>query len=117
LEVIVKIRLIMLTVPLLFGVLSGCATGPKYTEVASSFDALEPGKGRIFIYRPSSFGAAVQPDVRLNGEVVGKAKPLGFFFVDRAPGEYEIVTSTEVERSLSDTLIASRKVRQERKDY
>jgi hypothetical protein len=100
----VKISFILLIVPLLFIVLSGCATGPKYTEVESSFDALEPGKGRIFIYRPSSFGAAIQPKVRLDGEVVGKAKPHGFFFIDKAPGEYEIVTSTEVERSLSLTL-------------
>lgn len=99
-----KIPFTLLILPLLFVVLSGCATGPKYTEVASSFDALEPGKGRIFIYRPSSFGAAIQPKVRLDGEVVGKAKPHGFFFVDHAPGEYEIVTSTEVERSLSLTL-------------
>lgn len=99
-----KIRFTLLSVSLLLTVLSGCATGPKYTEVASSFDTLESGKGRIFIYRPSSFGAAIQPKVRLDGEVVGKAKPKGFFFIDRAPGEYEIATSTEVERSLSLTL-------------
>jgi len=29
---------------------------------------------------------------------------VSFFFIDKAPGEYEIMTSTEVERSLSLTL-------------
>jgi hypothetical protein len=99
-----SIRFLLIFFPLVFILFSGCATGPKYTEVASSFDALEPDKGRIFLYRPSSFGAAIQPEVKLNDVVVGKAVPHGFFFVDRLPGEYEVVTSTEVERSLSLTL-------------
>jgi hypothetical protein len=46
----------------------------------------------------------VQPDVRLNGDVVGKAVPRGFFFVDRQPGNCEVTTSTEVERKLTFTL-------------
>jgi len=36
--------------------------------------------------------------------VVGKAVPNGFFYVDRSPGNYQMVTSTEVERKLSLTL-------------
>jgi hypothetical protein len=52
----------------------------------------------------TSVGAAVQPKVKLNGEVVGQAVSHGFFFVDRPPGEYQITTSTEVDRSLSTTL-------------
>jgi hypothetical protein len=99
-----KIRSILFIFPAVILLLSGCATGPKYTEVASGFDVLDPEKGRIYIYRPSAFGAAIQPKVTLNGEVVGKAVSHGFFFVDRAPGEYLIMTSTEVDRSLSVTL-------------
>ena len=53
------------------------------------------------MYRTTIFGAAVQPSVRLNGEVVGKATPRGFFYVDRPPGSYVISASTEAERSLS----------------
>ena len=49
-------------------------------------------------------GAAVRPNVKLNGEVIGEAISHGFFFVDRAPGEYTIMMSTEVDRSLSFTL-------------
>lgn len=95
-----------LLVPVFALLLTACASGPKYAEVASGFEALDPAEGRIYIYRPSSFGAAVRPNVKLNGEVVGEAISHGFFFVDRPPGEYTIVTSTEVDRSLSLTLEA-----------
>ena len=60
--------------------------------------------GRIFFYRPSSFGAAIRPDVMLNNEKVGEAISHGFFYVDLKPGEYKVVTSTEVERTLSFVL-------------
>jgi hypothetical protein len=84
--------------------LSGCATGPKYPEVAPKFGVLAADHGRVFIYRATAMGAAVQPEVRLNGEVIGKATPRGFFYVDRSPGHYEMMTSTEVDRKLTFTL-------------
>ena len=84
--------------------LSGCATGAKYAEVASTLPTLNGSQGRIYFYRPSAFGAAVQPDVRLNGQKVGTAKPHGFYFVDRAPGDYEVAASTEAEKKLTFTL-------------
>lgn len=82
-------------------ILFGCATGPKFSEVSSSIRDPASDNGRIYIYRTAVFGAAVQPEVRLNGEMVGKAVPKGFFYVDRKPGDYKIATSTEVERHLS----------------
>ena len=85
--------------------LEGCATsGPKFTEIAPAISNVEPDMGRIYLYRPSSFGAAVRPNIKLNGEVIGEAISWGFFYVDRKPGNYEIMTSTEVERKLSLTL-------------
>jgi len=45
--------------------------------------------GRVFFYRTSILGAAIQPDVKLNGEKVGSAKPKGFFYVDRPAGAYK----------------------------
>jgi len=61
--------------------------------------------GRMFFYRPAVFfGDGVQPNIKLNGIVVGASQPGGFFFVDRAPGDYEILTSTEVDEKLSLTL-------------
>lgn len=84
--------------------ISGCATGPKYTEVMSTIPPLTPSQGRIYFYRPSAFGAAVQPDINLNGQKVGTAKPHGFYFVDRDPGNYEVTAATETEKKLTFTL-------------
>lgn len=79
-------------------VLTGCAaTGPRYAEVESNFPSLRPGYGRVLVYRlPGAGGAAVQPEIKLNGELIGKAQPDGFFFVDRAVGRYTLTSSTEV---------------------
>ena len=85
-------------------VLSACATGAKFTEVNPELVSENPDMGRIFFYRPSSVGAAVQPDVMLNGEKVGQAVSWGFFYVDRPAGNYECLTSTEVKRKVSFTL-------------
>ncbi|ROZ63177.1 DUF2846 domain-containing protein [Ramlibacter sp. WS9] len=89
-------------------VLGGCAaSGAKYQEVASSMPSLKPGEGRIYFLRSSSIvGAAIQPDIRLNGQVVGVSKPGGFFYVDRSAGTYAAATSTEVEKSASFALAA-----------
>src|SRR5262245_25119397 len=85
--------------------LSACASsGPKFSEMAASMGATTPDVGRIYFYRTAVIGAAVQPAVRLNGEVVGKAVPNGFFYADRPAGNYQVATETEVERKLTFTL-------------
>lgn len=84
--------------------LMGCASGPKYSEISNTFQEAPEDTGRIFIYRTAVLGAAIQPDVKLDGEVVGKAVPNGFFFVDKKPGNHKIATSTEVDRHLSLTV-------------
>ena len=87
-------------------VLAGCAaSGPKISEMRASMPQLRPDQGRIFFYRNSSMlGAAMQPNIMLNGRVVGESKPGGFFYVDEAAGPKEVATSTEVERKLTFTL-------------
>jgi hypothetical protein len=97
-----KVLLKLLTTLVVLSSFYGCATsGPKYSELMPTIPTLPPDSGRIYIYRPSAFGAAVQPDVKLDGEVVGKAVSHGFFYVDKKPGTYEIITTTEVNRKLS----------------
>jgi hypothetical protein len=87
--------------------LSACATsGPKFAEMAASMSPATSDMGRIYFYRTALVGAAVQPSVRLNGEVVGQAVPNGFFYADRAAGSYQVATETEVERKLTFTLDA-----------
>ena len=85
--------------------LGACATGPKYAQVKASLPVVAADKGRVYFYRSGTpFGAAIQPAVMLNGEKVGDSQPGGVFYVDRAPGNYEVVLSTEVERKLTFTL-------------
>jgi hypothetical protein len=84
---------------------AGCATsGPKFTEISSTMAAMPADTGRIYIYRSTALGAAIQPEVKLNGEVVGRAVPMGFFYLDKKPGNYELEATTEVTRKLSLTL-------------
>lgn len=85
---------------------SACATGPTYEQSSAQVQPLATDHGRIFIYRKSSLGAAVQPEVRVDGETVGKAKPKGYFYVDLPAGSHEISASTEAERNLNLTLDA-----------
>jgi hypothetical protein len=88
-------------------VASGCASGPQYKEVASSIPTIKPSEGRIYFYRSNSmFGAAIQPSISVNGAVVGKSKPGGFFYVDEPAGKYVVSTATETEKTVSFTLDA-----------
>jgi len=89
----------------LLATLAACASGPKYNEVKSAIPTVPAEQGRIYVYRSSSMvGAAIQPDVMLNGEKIGQSKPGGFFFVDRPAGNFEITTSTEVEKKVTFVL-------------
>src|SRR5258708_19640377 len=69
--------------------------------MARTRPAVPGDKGRIYLYRPSIVGAAIQPAVRLDGVEVGTAKSQGFFYVDAAPGSHFIETTTEVSRRLT----------------
>jgi hypothetical protein len=103
----VKRRLVLAaTAALCAAFASGCATtGGTFHELSASVPAVKPGEGRIYFFRSSSmFGAAIQPDIRLNGQVVGTSKPGGFFFVDRPAGSYVASTATETEKNVTFTL-------------
>lgn len=84
--------------------LAGCATGPKYSEMKGSIPPLRSDQGRVFVYRDSSFGAAISPSVAINGKIVGVSRANGFFYTDLPAGNYRMSAETEVERSLTFTL-------------
>jgi hypothetical protein len=84
---------------------SGCATGMKHDQMASSMPSLKAGEGRIYFFRSGSIvGGAVQPDIRLDGQVVGTSRPGGFFYVDRPAGNHLASASTETEKTVSFVL-------------
>jgi hypothetical protein len=84
--------------------LSACASGVKFTVMNPSTMPKDQDSGRIFFYRTTILGAALQPDINLNGTKVGNSVAQGFFYVDRPPGNYEVVTSTEVARKVTFVL-------------
>ena len=96
-------KLLRVALVLVVALAAGCASGPKFETVASSVAPVPAKQARIYFYRSGSLGAAIQPEVTLNGKVVGKAEPNGVFYVDHAPGNMEVVTGSEVERKLTFT--------------
>ncbi|MDR1229127.1 MAG: DUF2846 domain-containing protein [Azoarcus sp.] len=86
---------------------TGCAGGPQYAVVASSFPPLAADEGRIFFFRSSSLlGVATQAPIRLDDVIVGASRPRGFFYVDRPAGSHVASASTEIKTTLSFTLDA-----------
>jgi Protein of unknown function (DUF2846) len=81
---------------------SACVTRLTFQELKPNIAPDTPENGRVFFYRPSRFfGWNAQPDVVLNDVKVGVANLRGYFYVDRPPGKYQVVTRTEVDRKLS----------------
>jgi hypothetical protein len=74
------------------------------TAAAAAPPTLAAGDARICFYRETWHALSVQPDVTVDGQVVGKAWPNEWFCVDRKPGTYEISTVSEPDRKFSVTL-------------
>ncbi|CAM3472489.1 DUF2846 domain-containing protein [Bordetella sputigena] len=73
--------------------LAACASH-KYADVADAMVPMAAGEGRIVLYTPAtsvSLGANAQPRVRINNRLVGRAKPGGFFYVNRPAGSYTVL--------------------------
>jgi len=88
-------------VALLVLLTAACASGPKFNTVESGLSPLPGGKARIYFYRSTALGVGIQPEIYLNGAVVGKAVAHGVFFVDQNPGNMEVSTASEVEKKLT----------------
>ncbi len=74
--------------------LSGCAggtQGPANSAVGTSMASVNPGMGRIFVYRPLRFmGSTWSPSITLNGQTVGRLGSGESFFIDCRPGDYTL---------------------------
>ena len=87
--------------------LFGCsATGPRYSEMAESLPSLGENAGRIYFYRNTLAGMAVQPEVTVNGQVVGTSQPNSFFFIVRPAGTYRARARSDAENSIDIVLLA-----------
>lgn len=90
--------------------LQGCAaTGPTGSELGAKLDAVPAGYGRVVLFRSSGMmGAALQPDLLIDGQVVGSSKPGGFVYADVGPGKRVISASTEAAARLELEVLAGR---------
>ncbi len=86
--------------------LTGCAaSGPKMTDMASTIPAMKADQGRVYFYRKDTLlGAALQPNVMMDGAVVGESRRGSFFYVDAATGSHEAATTTEATNKVSFVL-------------
>ena len=87
----------------------GCATGPEFKDIASEIAVLEPGKGRVYLYRPQMSFLYVGA-VTLNGEAVRVPSAGGFIYVDTEPGPYEVVVDAATDESTTFELEAGQDV-------
>lgn len=72
--------------------LGACASHLSYSEMQALMPPQPADKGRIYFYRESAFiGNLITPDIVVNGKVVGVSNPGTFFYIDREPGNYEVV--------------------------
>ena len=77
--------------------LGGCASGPRFTP-----DTTVPAnRAAVYVYRPGTLGAAVQPNVTANGVPLAPLKPQGYFVYHAAPGELELTAHTEATSSVT----------------
>ena len=87
--------------------LASCATPRGLDEAPLQLPPLKPGFGRVYFTRAAELGgSAIQPEIRMNNEVVARSVPGGFSFVDRPPGKYAVTTSTEVTNAVTFQLAA-----------
>jgi len=94
--VLSKLILVLLLVGLFL--LSGCATGPKFTKI----DVIPEDKAVVYIYRPASpIGAAVSYQVIANGTHIMPMVNGGYFVYYAKLGENEFSAATETLSSVT----------------
>jgi hypothetical protein len=75
--------------------LAGCAATQQFVHFPDQSKVVEdPGKGRIYVMRPSMFGVEIQMDVSDGENIIGRTGPHGFLCWEREPGE-TVVSCTD----------------------
>ncbi len=87
------------------GAFSGCASVPMVQGAQSAqvkaFNPPPQGEAGLYIYRDSSFGAALKKDIWVDGKCIGQSAPKVFFYTT-VTGDTEHTISTESEFSPND---------------
>jgi hypothetical protein len=76
--------------------LAGCAGTKQFVPMPDLSKTIEdPSKGRIYLFRPSSFGGAVGMNVADGGNPIGSTGPGGFLCWEREPGDVVVSATSE----------------------
>lgn len=79
--------------------LTGCASVPMDSadtdKAKKEFSAPADGKSGLYIYRNSSFGAALKKTISIDGKVVGESAHNTYFYKEVEPGTHELSTESE----------------------
>jgi hypothetical protein len=102
----------ILSVLILLTSLTACqSSGRTYAQLEK--DGIPPiaeDKGRVFLYRYSTLGFAIQPSIFIDDNKVGDSVAEGFFFTDIPPGKHRVSAETEVEKTLDFTVAEKQNV-------
>jgi hypothetical protein len=80
--------------------MAGCAGMQRSKDHPTP--TVQPDKGLVYFYRESSFkGAAVQYDIRDNGNVIGALQSGTYFYEEATPGKHVYSAKTEVTSEVS----------------
>lgn len=80
--------------------LSGCASGTKFSELPIDQTQMDSGQAQMVFYRTQILGAAVQPTIYVDGQPTGKCTSKGVFLVDVVPGTHHVIASTETDSNV-----------------
>ena len=76
--------------------LSNCASTQQFVPLPDqSVKVEDPSKGRIYVMRPTSFGAAISMGVSDDGRQIGSTGPKGYLCWETAPGKSVISSKAE----------------------
>lgn len=75
---------------------TGCASTQQFVHFPDQTKIVEdPTKGRIYVMRPATVGAAISMDVADAGKIIGSTGPHGFLCWEREPGDAIISSKAE----------------------
>jgi hypothetical protein len=76
--------------------LTGCASTQQFVALPDQSKTVDdPAKGRIYVMRPATMGAAISMNVSDGGKAIGRTGPHGYLCWERPPGDTIISSSSE----------------------
>ena len=92
-------KMMMCSAALGIALLSGCASvpmeSPEKDKELKAFTAPPQDKSGLYIFRDSSFGAALKKTVTLDGQVLGETAANTYFYRQINPGTHTLATESE----------------------